>query len=148
MLTLPKMIVTRIICVSVNIPPTNLDSGIEDTIREKAKNLVLGREIKGVGLVMKIESIKNIVCGEIMLNSSSNFKVNMSVSIYTPTIGEVINTKVKDVSIHGYYVDEPIQTFVGTEEKPNIKPGDKTTIKITKIGFNKGCFVVIAKQLS
>lgn len=141
------MISTRNIKITIGIQPQFLDDKIEERIHEKVKTIITGKEINGVGLIQELKSIKNILGGDISCDCISEFTVIISVKLYMPLVDEKIKTKVKDVSLHGYYVDEPIQTFVGTEDKPTVKEGDVVTIKITKIGFNKGRFVVIAKHI-
>lgn len=142
------MFATRDIKITIGIQPQFLDNNIEQRIYEKAKNIITNKEINNVGLIQELEKIKNISGGEISCEGGiSQFTIIMSVKLYMPLVDEKIKTKVKDVSLHGYYVNEPIQTFVGTDEKPTVKEGDTVTIKITKVGFNKGHFVVIAKQI-
>lgn len=137
----------RNINVKIGIPACNLGNDIETIIVEKAKNLVLKREMNNIGLILEIEKVKNI-CGGKIIDGISHFTVTMAVKIYMPKLNERIKTKVKNVSIHGYYVDEPMETFVGTDKKPTIKEGDTVLIKIAKIGFNNGRFVVIAKEIN
>lgn len=142
------MLSVRDISVKIGIPSSNLGNDIERIIIEKAKNTVLKKEIKNVGLVCDIEQFKYITGGEISLTSGiSQFVVAMSVKLYIPKIGEQLKTTVTDICLHGYYVNEPVQTFVGTSSKPIVKTGDVVIIKITKVGFNKGRFVVIARQV-
>ena len=138
---------SRNINVKIGIPACNLSNNIETIIVEKAKNLVLKREMNNIGLIFEIEKVKNIYGGEI-IDGISHFTVMIYVKIYMPKLNEKIKTRVKNVSIHGYYVDEPIEIFVGTDKKPTIKEGDTVSIKITKIGFNNGHFVVIAKEIN
>ena len=141
------MIATRDIKITIGIHPEFLDNNIEQRIYERAKNIIINKEINNLGLIQELEKIKSISGENISRECMSQFTIIMSVKLYIPQIDNKIKTKVKDVSLHGYYVDEPIQLFVGTIEKPTVKIGDIVLIKITKVGFNKGHFVVIAKQL-
>jgi DNA-directed RNA polymerase subunit E'/Rpb7 len=136
---------TKNINVKIGIPCHNLGNDIESIIKEKAKKLVISKELNNIGYIYKINKINSIFGGEILLTSGvSRFDVSMSVILYFPVINAIIETKVTDVTIHGYHVEEPIEIFVGTNDIPSVTSGDIVTIKITKIAFNKGRFIVIA----
>jgi DNA-directed RNA polymerase subunit E'/Rpb7 len=137
---------TKNISVTIGIPSHNLGNDIESIIKEKAKKLVISKELNNIGFIYKINKINSISGGEILLTSGvSRFNVFMSVILYAPVINAIIKTKVSDVSMHGYHVQEPIEMFVGTNDnRPTVKTGDIVNIKITKISFNKGKFIVIA----
>ena len=132
----------------VSIPPHSLGNDLEKIITEKAKKHVLNKEFDGVGLVTDVVKVISISGGKVDSTSGvSEFVVVMNVNIYKVELNDKINTTVKYTCLHGYYVNEPIEIFVGTKEKPTVKEGDKVTIEIKKIGFNHdGHFVVIAKQ--
>ncbi len=148
------MYIIQNIKVKIQILAEFLDNNIENTIKDKAKKLVLGKEINNIGLITTVKAINKIQGGEIQfVNGISKFSVEMLVKIYSPKVEEIIKTKVKDVSVHGYFVDEPIETFVGTDndsktsKKRKLNKGDDITIQITKIGFNKNKFIILAKQI-
>jgi DNA-directed RNA polymerase subunit E'/Rpb7 len=140
------MIKVHNICLTVNISPDKHDCNILKTIHDKVSFLLLKKEMKDTGLITEIIKIKNVYGGEILSSGTSKYSVDVSVKAYMPKIGEKIKTIVNEVSLHGYYVNEPVQTFVGTVKKPTVVTGDKVTIKITKVGFNQGHFVVIAES--
>ena len=143
-----KMYKNKDITVNVYIKPEFLDENIEETIIDKVNNLILKKEIKNVGLITQIKNIKTVGGGKIQLDSTqSKFSVQLLVEVYLPKLYQKIETTVKEVSFHGYRVDEPVEIFIATEGKPKVLEGDKVTIKITKITYNRKNFIIIAKQI-
>jgi DNA-directed RNA polymerase subunit E'/Rpb7 len=141
------MIVDRDIRLVISVPPHKLSENIDEEIKSKVNDLILKKEIDKLGFVVEINKIKTIDGGKIEFNTClSKFNVVCNIKLYQLTVDEVISANVKEVISHGYFLDEPIEIFVGTETKPKVKVGDKTRCKITKIKYSNGKFIVIAKE--
>ena len=94
--------------------------------------------------LLKIHRIKNISEGFIQYNTcTSKFKVTIVVDIYNPLLKTKIKTKIKSKILHGFYADEPVETFIC--DPTSLMVGDEIYIENIKIGFVKGKFVVISK---
>lgn len=133
--------------VVISILPQFFDNNIEENIINRAKDIVLNRQINSFGLIGEIIGVNNIGGGDITpVSGISKFTVSLKVKVYMPIEGKIIKSIVKNVSIHGYYLDTPIEIFVGTISKPTVKSGEEVSVKITKVGYNRGKFVVIAKE--
>ncbi len=137
--------------INLNILPEHLDENITTRIKKKVSLLVINKQIKSLGIITKILKIKSISEGIIQHNTGNvQFNVLINVLIYIPTLDEKLKVKILSVTPHGFVVqDGPIDIFVTKDPKNNKENdkniGDKLTIKITKISFNNGKFIVIAK---
>jgi DNA-directed RNA polymerase subunit E'/Rpb7 len=141
------MTTVRDIKVSITVHPIDFDSDLEQNIKNRARNIVTGRQISGVGFVKEVVSVDNNITGGSIISGSgiSKFTVCLRANIYLPVVGDKITAKVKDVSIHGYYLDTPIEVFVGTGERPTVKKGDTAKVKIINVSWNKEKYIVIGK---
>ena len=134
------------ISLRVTVTPDNLDSSVEERVKEKAKSLMIGKQIANVGLVNSVE-IKSVDQGEISaVSGNSIFTVKMTVDSYLPKVGAEISTSVRESTPHGVYADEPVETFIAmTGDKwQKYKPADSIRIKITKVVYNKTRFISLA----
>lgn len=133
---------------SVGISPEFLGNNLEDEVRKKATTLVVGNKTKH-GLVLSVEKFKIDGQGEIRFDNTgfTRFDVILKVKMYVLNVGEKIKTIVKDVPTNGFYVDEPIDIFINTESRSSKSVGDLVSIKITKVMFNKGKFMILAVEI-
>ena len=137
---------TRDVRAKFGISPDKLDSNIENTIKEKVESLLQGKENMKIGYVMSIDEIKEIE-NAIMPFSEAipQFNVLVTISYYYPKVGEVFSSTVKKITEHGYYLNEYIETFVGTKTKLDVDSEIK--VKIIKISSNEGKFIVLTKEI-
>ena len=133
---------------NVGISPEFLGNNLNDEIRKKATVLVTGTQTKH-GLVLSVEKFKIEGEGEIKFDNTgfTRYTVLVKVKMFVPVLGEKLKTNVKDIPSNGFYVDEPVEIFVSTDTRVSKIVGDKVIIKITKVVFNKGKFMVLAKEV-
>src|SRR6266404_6252967 len=107
--------------VKVAMDPIHFGNDIHDEISKKAITQLAMREIENVGLITFPDKVIDISGGEIQHSGLSYFDVIVSCQIYQPPkSGEVIESKVLEVSFHGFTVSEPVETFINTESKPTV----------------------------
>lgn len=133
---------------NIGISPDLLGNNLSNEIRKKAENIVTGTQTTH-GLVLSVEKFKIEGEGEIKFDNTgfTRYTVIVKVKLFTPILGEKLKTTVKDVPSNGFYVEEPIDIFVSTDSRKSKNIGDDVTIKITKVTFNKGKFMVLAKEV-
>lgn len=132
---------------NVGISPEFLGNDLDIEIRKKASSLITGTQTKH-GLVISVEKFKIEDEGEIKFDNTgfTRYTVIVKVKMYVPILGETVKTTVKDVPSNGFYVDEPVDIFVVANTRTQKKVGDVVSITITKVTFNKGKFMVLAKE--
>jgi len=133
---------------SIGISPEHLSNRLKDEIKNKVSSKITNAETKH-GLVLEIEKFKIDGEGGIKFDNTGNtyYDVIVKARLYQPIVGEVLSTSIKDVSTHGFYVNEPVETFVVTSGRPTGKENDIVKIKITKVDYRKGKFIVLAKEI-
>ena len=143
---------------NIGISPEFLGNDIDDEIFKKATTLLKGTQTRH-GIILSVKNLKIVDEGEINFDNTgfTRYTVLAKVDLFLPETGEILLTKVKDVPSNGFYVDTPIDIFVHSSshssshsnnplEKVGKKVGDEVSIKITKVSFNRGEFMVLAKQ--
>lgn len=140
-----------VINFSVIISPQNLNENLNEFVKNKVECLLLNKEIRNVGFIKQINNI-NIDSENFSILYSGNIKCKtiIDADTYLPKVGDIIKTKIKTISQHGYYLDEPIETFV-VVQKENIKKkkeGDILDVKITKVNYNNDKYIVLANLLN
>lgn len=133
---------------NVGVSPEHLNNDLEEEIKKKVTSLLLNTQTK-FGLVLSIDNIKIVDEGQIRFDNTgySRYNIIVKIKIYLPILGEKISTKIKDIMTNGFYVDEPIEIFISSETKIKKNINDVVDIKITKVTFNKGKFIVLAKEI-
>ena len=138
---------TQNVRVKVSVPSTSFDDDIDFIIKDKALSQLKSKEIENVGLITSVEKIINISGGDICLNGSAKFEVVVQVLIYKPPkVGSIIKSTVSEVSLHGFRLFEPIEIFVNTDSKPTVKVDDQVSIKINKVTFKNGKFLILGSH--
>jgi DNA-directed RNA polymerase subunit E'/Rpb7 len=139
---------------NIGISPDLLGNNIDDEIFKKSTTLLKGTQTRH-GIVLSIKNLKIDGEGEINFDNTgfTRYNVLAKVFLFLPETGEILVTKVKDVPSNGFYVDTPIDIFVHSSsysnsrvEKVCKKVGDEVSIKITKVSFNRGKFMILAKE--
>ena len=141
------MIIDRDIILGISIPPHKLSEDIDAEIKNRVNSILLKREIEKLGVVLNINKIKNISGGKIEFSCLSKFNVCCNIKVYQLSLDEIVVGNVKEITSHGYFVDQPIELFIVTDSKPKCKIGDRVKTKITSIKFNNGKYIVIAKEI-
>ena len=120
------------------IPPEFLFGDLDEKIKVKTENLLLYKQTKH-GLIVSVGESFPIGLGEIKFDNTgfTRYSINVKVKIYKPIDGEILKTKIKELTSNGFFVDEPITTFVVSKSSlKNKKIGDDVRVKITKVSFN------------
>lgn len=136
---------TKNIILNIFLEPKYLDENLEEYITKKSTNILLNKEINNFGIITSVVKLNNLDGGIIISNGSIKFRVKMDVKVYLPELNSIIKSKVKELTLHGYYIDEPLQIFVN-KENSKLSIGDDVTVQVNKIGFNKGNFIIIANE--
>lgn len=133
---------------NIGISPDLLGNNLNYEIRKKVENLVTGTQTQH-GLIIFVEKFKIDGEGEIKFDNTgfTRYTVIVKVKLFVPVLGEKLKTTIKDIPSNGYYVNEPVDIFVTTNSRSSKNLGDEVTIKITKVTFNKGKFMVLAKEV-
>ena len=139
-----------VIELSVVVFPQTLNETLFEKVREKAKWFLLNKEVRNVGFIKSINKIDiDDNSFHILYTGNIKCKTLVDADVYLPKLGDIITTKIKSVSLHGYYLDEPLETFVmiSKDENPK-KEGEPITVKITKVNYTNDHFIILANKNS
>jgi DNA-directed RNA polymerase subunit E'/Rpb7 len=134
------------ILTDVTVHPRDLDAGINTLIHQRVHSRLSNRQINGVGLVQRVVSVSEPTQETVKSSGSVTFYVVALADVYMVKPGDIVSAPVKNVSVHGFYLDLPIELFVGTTSRPDVKVGDKVSVKILTVSWNKEQYIVIGKS--
>ena len=138
---------------SIGLKPSEINSGIEDTLLFKLREDIEGKCIKEGYVMPNTTEIINRSLGEVQLshfNGSMLYHCNFVVKVCNPNEGDVIQARVTNVNKMGVLAVAgegdpaplnillPAQYHLNNEDFHRIQPGDTTNIKIVGKRFDSG----------
>lgn len=137
-----------LIQLQIVIPPTVLDDKLQEYVEKKTRDLLLHREVRSIGYIKHLNKI-DIDTNNFTILYSGNIKCKTLVDadVYLPKVGDILKTKIKSVSLHGYYLDEHLETFVMlSKEDITKREGDTIKVKVVKVNYTNDHFIILASK--
>lgn len=130
--------------IRISVHPKDMDN-LQYVIMEKI-NTLHGRHIKNIGgVVIPISLIDVIDNGTINQSGNTIFDILIDCDIKKLRVGDVVSSRIKEISVNGFYVEDDIEIFVNSITKKNI--GDNVSVKIKSVFFSNGKFISIAEEV-
>lgn len=138
------------IIVDITIPSYNLKgnilSVIESTVRKKYENKAFE-----FGIIQKIIKVKKILKEQITnIDANLYLVIEMNVSIYSPSVYDIIEMKVKKILSYGIYLELPfIKCLISLENDTTkntpLEMDQVIKVKLSDIRFDTDSFHCIGK---
>tara|TARA_B100000989_G_C19530176_1_gene469197 strand:- start:1627 stop:2112 length:486 start_codon:yes stop_codon:yes gene_type:complete len=138
---------------SIGLKPSEINSGIEDTLLFKLREDIEGKCIKEGYVMPNTTEIINRSLGEVQLshfNGSMLYNVNFTVKICNPNEGDTVEARITNVNKMGILAIAgdgdpaplnillPAQYHIDNEDFYRLQPGNQINVKIVGKRFDSG----------